>query len=189
MGCLSSDQSADMPAEAASIATQAAIAECLAGETRQTVAAWTLDVKSLRGYASPAYEREMGRMIEAGAERARNGGLGGRGKAGRSRRVCHGRRDGNGRGGRAGHGGCRGGRLGRLHVHVGGTSCWADHGWNRAACPRLYRGVLAGLHAVWRGDGVLLITSAQAITFDGSKRVVSRSLGDSHFADKLARSL
>ena len=70
-GCLSSDQSADMPAEAASLATQAAIAECPAGETRQMVKVWTLDVKSLRGYASPAYEREMGRMIEAGAERAR----------------------------------------------------------------------------------------------------------------------
>lgn len=60
-----------MSAEAASLATQAAIAECLAGEARQMVAAWTLDVKSSRGYASPAYEREMGRMIEAGAESAR----------------------------------------------------------------------------------------------------------------------
>ena len=71
MGCLSSDQSADVSAEAAALADQAAIAECLAGETRQMVAAWTLDVKSSRGYASLAYEREMGRMIEAGDESAR----------------------------------------------------------------------------------------------------------------------
>ena len=61
----------DMSAEAAALADQAAIAECLAGEARQMVAAWTLDTKSSRGYASPAYEREMGRMIEAGTESVR----------------------------------------------------------------------------------------------------------------------
>ena len=54
-----------MSEESLSLAAQASIAECMAGESRQMLAAWTLDLRSASGYASDEYMAGMERLIEA----------------------------------------------------------------------------------------------------------------------------
>ena len=57
-----------MSEEAAWVDTQAGIADCMAAEARHMIAAWELDMRASRGYASQEYEAEMGRVIVAGRE-------------------------------------------------------------------------------------------------------------------------
>ena len=57
---------AAMSEEARSLALQADIAECMAGESRVMIAGWELDLRASRGYTSDEYEQEMRGMITAG---------------------------------------------------------------------------------------------------------------------------
>lgn len=58
------------PADAAPLAPQAEIAECLAGEAGRLAGAWALDARMSRGHAPPAYAAGLERMIAAGTDSA-----------------------------------------------------------------------------------------------------------------------
>lgn len=60
-----------MSEESLSLVAQASIAECMAGESRRMLAAWTLDMRSASWYASDEYTARMERLIEAVSNSAR----------------------------------------------------------------------------------------------------------------------
>lgn len=55
----------NMSEESLSLLAQARIAECLADESRELMAAWMLDMRSSSGYASAEYGAGMVRLIKA----------------------------------------------------------------------------------------------------------------------------